>query len=205
MVNKVQFKDKFLTPSKVVCVGRNYAEHIKELNNAIPAEPVIFIKPNSAISSELVLPDSDEIHYEAELAFLLDGGELVGVGFALDLTKRLVQNELKNKGLPWERAKAFDGSAVFSEFVTIPGAIEALNLELYVNGHLQQKGGCSMMLNSPAELVKEINSFMTLEDGDILITGTPAGVGRIHDGDEFVGKVLNADQLIIECHWQANK
>ncbi|VAW47578.1 2-keto-4-pentenoate hydratase [hydrothermal vent metagenome] len=201
MTNNILFNGKRVSPSKVVCVGRNYVAHIKELNNAIPTESVIFIKPNSAISSELLLPGSDEIHYEGELSFLLDGGELVGVGFGLDLTKRQIQNGLKNKGLPWERAKAFDGSAVFSDFVAITGAIEALNMELYINGQLQQKGGCTMMLNSPAELVKEISSFMTLEDGDILMTGTPAGVGQVHAGDEFAGRIFNADQLLIEARW----
>jgi len=204
MKNTILFNDKPIAPSKVVCVGRNYVEHIKELNNAIPTEPVIFIKPNSAISSELVLPGSDEIHYEGELAFLINQGKLVGVGFGLDLTKRQVQNELKSNGLPWERAKAFDQSAVFSEFVPITGDIDGLHLELYINDQLQQKGGCSMMLHSPHELVKEINSFMTLEDGDILMTGTPAGVGQVHAGDVFIGRIYTDDQLLIEARWLAN-
>lgn len=203
MKNTILFNGKQMSPSKVVCVGRNYVDHIKELNNAMPSEPVIFVKPNSAISSELVLAGNDEIHFEAELAFLIIGGDLAAVGLGLDLTKRQLQNQLKAKGLPWERAKAFDHSAVFSEFVPLGDNLKDLNLELYRNDQLQQHGGCAMMLYSPADLVKEINAFMTLEDGDVVLTGTPAGVGRIHAGDQLLGKVYNAKQLLIECHWQA--
>ena len=202
MKNFILFNGNRILPAKVVCVGRNYVEHIKELNNAIPTEPVIFVKPNSAIASELVFSDSDEIHYEGELAFLIEQGQLVGVGFGLDLTKRKIQNELKEKGLPWERAKAFDRSAVFSEFVSIPRAIEDLRLQLYINGELKQQGGCSMMLHTPDVLVKEISSFMTLDDGDIVMTGTPAGVGRVNAGDQFIGRILSAEQLLVEGRWK---
>ena len=201
MSNHIIFNKQQITPSKVVCVGRNYVEHIKELNNSVPTEPVIFVKPNSAIAADLRLQSTDEIHFEAELAFLLEAGQLVGVGLGLDLTTRQIQNELKSKGLPWERAKAFDGSAVFSEFVSIMGGIEALSLELYINGELRQKGGCSMMLHAPSDLIKEINSFMALEDGDIVMTGTPAGVGQVHAGDVFIGKVFVGDQLLLEACW----
>ncbi|MGJ8663798.1 MAG: fumarylacetoacetate hydrolase family protein [Marinicella sp.] len=201
MRNAVYFKNQSVKPSKVVCVGRNYVEHIKELNNAVPAEPVIFVKPNSAITSELVLAGKDEIHYESELAFLVDQGELVGVGFGLDLTKRKLQNTLKNNGLPWERAKAFDRSAVFSEFVPVDGAIETLHLELYINGQLKQKGGCSMMLYQPHDLIKEITSFMTLEDGDVVMTGTPAGVGQVQAEDEFNGRIFAGSRLLLETYW----
>ena len=204
MKNTVTFNGVNLAPSKVVCVGRNYVEHIKELDNAIPIEPVIFVKPNSAISSELVLAGNDEIHYEAELAFLIEAGQLKAVGLGLDLTKRQIQHELKEKGLPWERAKAFDQSAVLSEFVAIVGDETELRLELFINGDLKQQGGCSMMLYSPSDLVKEVNSFMTLVDGDVLLTGTPAGVGRVHLGDEFMGKVYAGDQLLVEACWSAN-
>ena len=204
MLNNVIFKGQRITPSKVVCVGRNYVDHIKELDNTIPTEPVIFIKPNSAISSELVLQGNDEIHYESEIAFLVDAGQLVGVGLGLDLTKRQVQNELKAKGLPWERAKAFDQSAVFSEFVPITGDIDALNLELNINGQLQQKGGCSMMLYHPNDLLEEINSFMTLEDGDIVMTGTPAGVGQVHAGDDFTGRIYSGDKRLLEVQWSVS-
>jgi len=204
MRNTVTFNGRNLTPSKVVCVGRNYVGHIKELKNVTPTEPVIFVKPNSAVSSALLLKGGDEIHFEAELSFLVEAGKLKAVGFGLDLTKRQIQNELKAKGLPWERAKAFDCSAVFSDFVTVPQSLDELGLELYVNGRLQQKGDCSMMLNSPVDLLNEVDSFMTLEDGDVLMTGTPAGVGPIHIGDVFVGKVYASNQLLIEVCWTVN-
>ena len=204
MKNRIKLDSTDLTPSKVVCVGRNYVGHIKELDNSTPSEPVVFIKPNSAISNELVLKIGDEVHYEAELAFIIECGKLAGVGFGLDLTKRKVQDSLKSKGLPWERAKAFDQSAVFSEFVTVPEDISKLRLELEINGQLKQQGGCSMMLYQPKDLINEINSFMTLEDGDVLMTGTPAGVGRIHAGDEFVGKVFDAEKALLEVRWRAS-
>ena len=203
MANTISFNNKQVTPSKVVCVGRNYVDHIKELGNATPTEPVIFIKPNSAISEVLMINGEDEIHYEAELAFIVENGELTGVGLGLDLTKRQIQSELKNKGLPWERAKAFDGSAVFSEFVAVPSDISNLNLELSINGELRQKGGCSMMLHSPEALVKEIATFITLESHDIIMTGTPAGVGQVYSGDEFMGRVFSGDQQLIEINWEA--
>lgn len=203
MPNTIKFNNSQITPSKVVCIGRNYVDHIKELNNAAPTEPVIFIKPNSAISHQLLLTGNDDIHYEAELAFIVAGGELAGVGLGLDLTKRKIQNQLKEKGLPWERAKAFDGSAVFSDFVSITGSIDALSLELYINGQLKQQGDCSMMLTSPGELIEEISSFISLEDGDIVMTGTPAGVGQIHAGDEFVGRIFSAENVLIEARWTA--
>ncbi len=201
MRNKVKFNDHTIAPSKVVCVGRNYVEHIKELNNTMPSEPVIFIKPNSAITENLVLKGGDEIHYEAELAFIIEGGQLAGVGLGLDLTKRKIQNELKSQGLPWERAKAFDHSAVCSEFVSIPGDIKDLHLELIINGEIKQQGGCSLMIHKPLDLLDEITSFMTLIDGDILFTGTPAGVGRVNANDEFLGRVYNKNQLLIEVCW----
>ncbi|TDR19374.1 fumarylacetoacetate hydrolase family protein [Marinicella litoralis] len=205
MKNHINFDGRKISPSKVVCVGRNYAEHIKELNNATPTEPVIFVKPNSAISSELVLQGSDEVHYEAELAFLVESGKLIAVGLGLDLTKRQIQHQLKIKGLPWERAKAFDQSAVFGAFVLIPDSVEDLHLALFINEQLQQKGGCSMMLFSPNELLNNISAFMTLEDGDILMTGTPAGVGKINAGDDFVGRVYSGEKLLVESTWSVSR
>ncbi len=204
MKNHISYNGEIITPSKVVCVGRNYHEHIVELNNETPTEPVIFVKPNSALSAELFVPENEVIHYEAELAFLVKQGQLMAVGLGLDLTKRLLQNKLKAKGLPWERAKAFNQSAVMSEFVSIPDSIHALHLELYINGELKQKGGCSMMINSPNDLFSEVNSFMSLEDGDVLMTGTPAGVGQVQQGGHFMGKVYSNDQLLIEAHWTVN-
>ena len=196
---KLDGKDVF--PSKIVCIGRNYVDHIKELGNEIPKEPVIFLKPNSAISTEIRSGEARAIHFEGELTFVVSDGELAGVGFGLDLTKREVQSALKAKGLPWERAKAFDGAAVFSEFVSLKGDIRQLRLELFVNEQLVQHGGYELMINKPGDILAEIRKFMSFEDGDLIMTGTPAGVGVIKPGDRFVGKALENDTLLVEASW----
>ncbi len=188
-------------PSKIVCIGRNYVAHIEELNNEIPSEPVIFIKPNSSISDEIYSLKDEQIHYEAELSFIVKSNELKGVGFGLDLTKREVQDRLKSKGLPWERAKAFDNAAVFSEFYSIDSGIQNLKMELYINDKLVQKALFELMLYKPIEILNEVTKFLTLEDGDILMTGTPKGVGKIHTGDVFIGKIYDKNSLLIEKQW----
>ena len=188
-------------PTKIVCIGRNYVGHIKELNNEIPSEPVIFMKPNSSISDEIYFNENDEIHYEGEISFVVQSGKLDAVGFGLDLTKRNIQSTLKAKGLPWERAKAFDNSAVFSEFVEFSGNIEDIRMELYINDKLTQQGGCELMLYKPNDILIEIKSFLTLRDGDIVMTGTPKGVGKIMLNDSFIGKILVKKQLLVEASW----
>jgi len=200
-MKSVSLDGKEIYPSKIVCIGRNYVDHIKELGNEIPTEPVIFLKPNSAISADVHSGSSDEIHFEGEMTFMVIAGELAGVGFGLDLTKREVQSRLKGKGLPWERSKAFDGAAVFSEFVTFSGNISELRLELYINGHLVQEGGYALMMNKPADILKEVKSFLSFEDGDLIMTGTPKGVGRINSGDRFVGRLFEKEKLIVEGSW----
>jgi 2-keto-4-pentenoate hydratase/2-oxohepta-3-ene-1,7-dioic acid hydratase in catechol pathway len=201
MMNSIKFDQSLVLPSKVVCVGRNYLEHIHELGNEVPSEPVIFMKPNSAICSEIVIPRDDEVHYEGEITFLLEAGKLAGVGFGLDLTKRVLQSKLKAKGQPWERAKAFDQSAVFSDFVRLNGDTDQIRLELFINGELTQQGGCHLMINKPEDILKELASFLTLEDGDLLMTGTPKGVGPLVLGDHFVGKVYDGEHLLVERYW----
>ncbi|HEY5775195.1 MAG TPA: fumarylacetoacetate hydrolase family protein [Xanthomonadales bacterium] len=188
-------------PSKIICIGRNYVEHIRELGNEIPKEPVIFIKPNSAISADIHSGEPDEIHFEGEISIAVRGGKIAAVGFGLDLTKRNLQSSLKAKGLPWERSKAFDGAAVFSEFVSFNGQTNELRLELYINDRLVQRGGCDLMMYKPDEILAEIKSFLTLEDGDLVMTGTPAGVGPVHTGDRFTGKIFDGDELLIEASW----
>lgn len=190
-------------PSKIICIGRNYVDHIEELKNEMPTEPVIFIKPNSAISNDLCTHKQDEIHYEGEITFLVQSGKLHAVGFGLDLTKREIQSQLKTKGLPWERAKAFDQSAVFSEFVIFNGKIEDLRMELLINGKLIQQASYDLMLNKPHNLLYEIKTFLSLEDGDLIMTGTPKGVGRVNTGDLFSGKIFAKDKLLVESDWQA--
>ena len=200
-MNSISVDGDRLYPSKVVCIGRNYAEHIKELANETPTVPVIFVKPNSAISNELCTHDVDLIHYEAEITFLIEGGKLSAVGFGLDLTKREIQANLKAKGLPWERAKAFDKSAVFSEFVRFSGDCRELSMELQINGKQVQQGGYSLMLNKPETLLEEAGTFLSFEDGDLLMTGTPKGVGAIKLGDQFTGQIFEKGELLIEGRW----
>ncbi|MBS9782675.1 MAG: fumarylacetoacetate hydrolase family protein [Arcobacter sp.] len=202
MKNYILFEDKKIYPSKVVCIGRNYVEHIKELNNEIPEDMVFFIKPNSAITNKLIFPKNfDSCHYESEISFLIKDNQIIALAFGLDLTLREVQAKLKKKGLPWERAKAFNNSAVFSNFVSFKNKVlSKLSIELYINDKLRQKGDYSQMINKPDEIIKEANTFLDFEDGDILMTGTPKGVGELKIGDVFLGKILYDDKVLIEFH-----
>ena len=203
-MHHISFAQTTFTPSKIVCVGRNYVAHIQELGNEIPDDMVVFNKPNSAISSCLLAQiDGETLHYEGEIALLISAGEIAGVGFGLDLTRRELQSRLKAKGLPWERAKAFDGAALFSEFVPAPADLQTLSLRLTVNGELRQAGGVGLMIYPPAEILRELGRFTTLEDGDIVMTGTPAGVGAIRSQDSFRGALLDGDRELVSVSWQA--
>ena len=150
---------------------------------------------------KFIYTEEMKFHYEGEISFVIKNKKISAVGIGLDLTKRVVQKKLKNKGLPWERAKAFDGSALFSEFKTFDGNVDGLNLELHLNGKLVQQGGCELMLFKPDFILNEVKSFLTLEDGDVIMTGTPSGVGKINLGDEFVGKIFSSDELLVEKKW----
>ena len=200
-MKSIQFLGRSVIPSKIVCVGRNYAEHISELGNEVPESMVLFVKPNSAISDALHAGKSEEHHFEAELSFLVAKGSYAGIGLGIDVTRRGVQAALKSKGLPWERSKAFDGSAVFSEFVEYHN--QNLGLELIVNGRVAQRAEAGMMIHSPDAILEEIQTFMTLEDGDIVMTGTPGGVGAFYRGDQFQGKVCSDDTVLVEREWRA--
>lgn len=197
----IKLQDQVLCPSKIVCIGRNYAAHIDELKNETPSEPVIFIKPNSSISKEIYFNQRDPVDYEGELVFLIIKGEIAGVGSGLDLTKRQLQARLKEKGLPWERAKAFDNSAVLSPFVNFDGDLSTLSIQLFLNDELVQSAGYDLMLNKPEDILLEIKGFLTLEDGDLIMTGTPKGVGKIQPGDRFLAKVFSDDTLLQETTW----
>ncbi|MFY8328689.1 fumarylacetoacetate hydrolase family protein [Pseudoalteromonas sp. ZZD1] len=204
MLNNYQNNSSTL-PTKIVCIGRNYVAHIKELGNQVAEQMVIFLKPSSAINNELLSVHGDEaLHFETEICFKVKAGNLAEVGVGLDLTKRELQTQLKSKGLPWERAKAFDGSALFSEFVAIEQAdIAKLEVSLRINGRLQQQGNVELMLYKPDVILDQINEFMTLNDGDIIMTGTPAGVGKISPGDTFSAQIHLADHLLVEQSWVA--
>jgi len=200
-VRTVVVDGKRVAPSKVVCVGRNYVEHIQELNNEMPTSMVIFMKPNSAIS-EVLVSGKNPLHYEGEISFLIKQGRVSAVGFGLDLTNRVLQNELKEKGLPWERAKSFDGAGVFSSFVSIDESeVEKLSMQLWINGVLTQEGGIGLMIHKPLEIIEEINSFSSLIDNDIVMSGTPKGVGSFKSGDIFVGKIFLGKKEILSQEW----
>ena len=196
----IKYNNTEITPSKVVCIGRNYVEHIKELNNETPDTMVVFNKPNSAISDKLYFI-SDETRFESEICFLIINGKIDGVGFGLDLTKADIQNKMKTKGLPWERAKSFDNSAVLSEFVKFDGDITKLRLELFINDELIQFADYDLMIYKPKQMIEEIKSFMSLEDGDIIMSGTPKGVDNFKLNDKFIGKIYCNGELLIQSKW----
>lgn len=202
-MNSILINQSKIFPSKVVCIGRNYVDHIKELNNETPDSMVFFFKPNSSISKNLIFPKGNKsCHYEAEVSFLIEENKISAVAFGLDLTLREVQSKLKEKGLPWERAKAFNNSAVFSEFKSFNGELEELSVELYINDELKQKGGVDLMINKPQEIIDELLSFSSFEDGDILMTGTPKGVGEFNIGDVFLGKIVYKNETIVEQRFE---
>lgn len=190
-----------VAPGKVVCVGRNYVEHIKELDNEIPTSMVLFMKPNSCVS-EVLSSGKSSLHYEGEICFLIKNQKISAVGFGLDLTNRALQSELKAKGLPWERAKAFDGAGVFSKFITIDATdVDTLSMQLWINGVLVQEGGVELMIYKPEVIVKEINTFSTLIDNDIVMSGTPKGVGSFQRGDIFIGKIFIRGREVVSKEW----
>lgn len=194
--------------NKIVCVGRNYVEHIHELGNEVPEKPVVFLKPNSAViysGNEIIYPDySNEMHHEVELLLLigktiknasLDEAEdaIIGYGIGLDMTLRDVQDELKKKGHPWEKSKCFDTSAVISEFILKKDYQLSLEEELIlkVNDEFRQKDKLQKMIFKPAQIVEYLSSILTLEYGDIIFTGTPQGVSKVNKGDKLYASLDN--------------
>lgn len=196
----IEYNDEFVVPSKVICIGRNYVEHIYELDNEIPENMVIFNKPNSAICEELKF-FSNDTRFESEICFLMKNKQIDAIGIGLDLTHADIQNKLKMKGLPWERAKGFNGSAVFSKFVKLEEGLKNLRLVLFINDTLIQLAHYELMIYKPEEIINEINSFMDIEDGDIIMTGTPKGVANYKKGDIFVGKIFCGNTLLVEQEW----
>jgi acylpyruvate hydrolase len=191
---------------KILCIGRNYSEHIRELGNAIPEAPVIFIKPASSVIGDgeaiVIPPYSHDCHYEAELALLIGrmGKDIpvdrameciAGYGVGIDLTLRDVQSDLKKKGLPWEIAKGFDTACPLSAFVEATGVADPQNLRIRmtVNGEVRQDGNTSMMIHRIPAIVSHMSGCFTLEPGDVILTGTPAGVGRIVPGDRLAAEI----------------
>jgi 2-keto-4-pentenoate hydratase/2-oxohepta-3-ene-1,7-dioic acid hydratase in catechol pathway len=200
-MKQIKYKNSTITPSKVICIGRNYVEHIKELHNEMPESMVVFNKANSAITDTLHYFNA-ATRFEGEICFLIENGQIGGIGFGLDLTKADIQNKMKAKGLPWERAKSFNGSAVLSEFIPLSCALETLRLELYVNDTLVQFANYDLMIYKPLQMIQEIETFMTLEDGDVIMSGTPKGVGNYEVGDVFVGKIYSDETLLLTSKWK---
>ena len=202
-MNTINYQNSKITPSKVVCIGRNYVEHIKELNNETPESMVVFNKSNSAITNTLkyFTPDT---RFEGEICFLIKNNQIDGIGFGLDLTKANIQNKMKKAGLPWERAKSFDNSAVFGEFVKFESNIENISMKLYINNTLSQYATYDLMIYKPFEMIKEISSFMSFEDGDIVMSGTPKGVSTYNQDDIFRGEIYCEDKLLISSEFIVN-
>jgi 2-keto-4-pentenoate hydratase/2-oxohepta-3-ene-1,7-dioic acid hydratase in catechol pathway len=188
---------------KIICIGRNFVDHIHELQNEIPTDPVVFIKPDSALlrnNNPFFIPDfSKEIHHEVELVvkikkigksiplqFSRDYYDEIGLG--IDFTARDLQSELKAKGLPWEKAKGFDHSAVISNFMSIEGLdLSNLNFSLHKNGQVVQSGNTQQMIHNIDTIISYVSQFFTLKIGDYIYTGTPAGVGAVAPTDLLEG------------------
>lgn len=202
-MGSVVFKGQSVRPGKVVCVGKNYAAHIEEMASVAAENMVVFMKPATSIGTELFAALDEPLHYEGEICLLMQGGEVAGVGFGLDLTKRETQSKLKAAGLPWERSKAFTISALFSEFVAAPEDLSQLGVELIIDDALRQKGDVSLMLYPPDVILQELNKILIQEDFDIVMTGTPAGVGAVRVGKRFNGRVLNGEQQLVSAEWLA--
>jgi acylpyruvate hydrolase len=191
---------------KILCIGRNYTEHIRELGNAVPEAPVIFIKPASSVIGDgeaiVIPPYSHECHHEVELALLIGRKgkwipvdrameHIAGYGVGIDVTLRDVQDEQKKRGLPWEIAKGFDTACPLSAFVDASSVSDPQNLRilLTVNGKVRQDGNTSMMIHRIPAIISHMSGRFTLEPGDVILTGTPAGVGRIVSGDALTAEI----------------
>jgi acylpyruvate hydrolase len=187
---------------KIICIGRNYVEHAKELNSEVPTEPVFFLKPDTALLKDgqaFYLPDfSKEIHHEVELVIKINkpGKNIQSqfahkyfeeIGIGIDFTARDLQAECKKKGLPWEKAKAFDGSAPIGKFIDKNQFADEknINFKLLINGKLVQNGNSSNMLFSFDKIIAYVSQFFTLKTGDLIYTGTPQGVGPVEIGDKL--------------------
>lgn len=211
---KINNSKKEIPIGKIVCVGRNYAEHVHELGNVIHEKPVVFLKTVSSViysGDQIIYPSfSNDMHHETELVLLigenikdadLEASEraIAGYGIGLDMTLRDVQSDLKKKSHPWTIAKCFDTSTVLSEFVEKSDYRLTLDetISLKINGEYRQKDQLNKMLHKPAEIVQYISSLMKLEPGDLIFTGTPKGVSKVVSEDKLVAEL--DDILKLEC------
>lgn len=197
---------------KIIAIGRNYIDHAKELNNPVPVEPIFFLKPDTALirnNQPFFYPDfSNDIHYEVEIVVKFDKlGKNIAekfahryyseIGIGIDFTARDLQNKCKEKGLPWEIAKSFDGAAPISKFLKLEdlGDIKAVNFRLELNGQTVQQGNTGEMIFSVDKLIEHISKFMTIKIGDLMFTGTPAGVGPVKIGDRLTAYIGDKKML----------
>ncbi|BFM18507.1 fumarylacetoacetate hydrolase family protein [Maricurvus nonylphenolicus] len=202
-------------PGKVVCVGRNYADHARELNNPVPTEPILFIKPATAMvaaAEPFSIPaDRGVVHFETEMALLIgktlsDADEdeslaaIAGVGLGFDITLRELQDKLKAKSHPWEVAKAFDGSCPLSAFAPVSEPLDWANIAIQMscNGQLRQDGNSEAMITPVARLLAYTSRIFTLQPGDVVMTGTPAGVGPLQAGDKLQATLSCQGQTLVE-------
>lgn len=197
---------------KIICIGRNYAEHAKELNNAVSASPVVFLKPKSSLlqGTTFYYPEfTKDLHYECEVVVkICKNGKHIKEKFAknyyqqitvgIDFTARDLQQQQKEKGLPWEIAKAFDGSAVVGKFIDIPADVQAVNFSLHKNNLLVQEGHTKDMLFTIDYIIAYVSQFFSLHTGDLIFTGTPAGVGPVSIGDQLKGAI--EQEPLFEMH-----
>lgn len=197
---------------KIICIGRNYADHAKELNNAVPTEPVVFLKPDTALLKEgkpFYIPEfTQNVHHELEVVVRINKvGKYIDeqfahkyfneIGLGIDFTARDIQQNCKEKGLPWEKAKAFDGSAPIGKFIPVSqfSNLDNLSIELKKNGETVQSGNTKDMLFSINNIISFVSRYFTLKVGDLIYTGTPAGVGPVQPNDHLQG-YLNGKLLI---------
>jgi 2-keto-4-pentenoate hydratase/2-oxohepta-3-ene-1,7-dioic acid hydratase in catechol pathway len=201
-------------PQKIICIGRNYRAHATELNNAIPTVPVIFMKPSICavpMANIIFIPHGlGEVHHEAEIYFSIkeninrgdkfNACDVIGrVGVALDLTLRDVQDTLKKQGLPWEKAKSFDASCPISESLLFEAQdLHSFEIKLFKNNTLVQHGLFRDIIFSLQDLLVEATKYFSLHSGDIILTGTPSGVGALHDGDTLTVQLFSQKGLLIE-------
>jgi acylpyruvate hydrolase len=200
---------------KIICIGRNYAAHIEELKNEKPGQPVVFLKPDTALikgEAPFYYPDfSTNIHHEIELVLKISKeGKYIQpqfahryfdeIGLGIDFTARDLQDQCKAKGLPWEIAKAFNGSAPIGNFKPVSEFSDLKNIDFHleINGEVKQKGNTSLMLFDFATIISYVSQFFTLKKGDLIYTGTPAGVGPVQTGDQLIGFIGNEKMLHVE-------
>lgn len=198
---------------KIFCIGRNYSDHAKELGNAVPENPVVFSKPDTALvknGEPFYLPDfSNDVHHEVELVIRINKmGKKISekfarnyfseIGLGIDFTARDMQQRLKEKGLPWELAKAFDGSAPIGAFMDVTDMdLTDINFSLTKNGELVQAGNTAQMIFSFEQIVSFVSQYFTLKVGDLIYTGTPAGVSKVNIGDKLEGFI--GEKLMLTC------